>query len=33
MSCKLAFKWLDLYKVSTTVKDKNMYMLKELDGL
>ena len=33
MSRKLAFKWLGPYKISNTIKDKDIYMLKKLDGL
>ncbi len=33
MSRKLAFKWLGPYRISNAVKDKDTYMLEELDGL
>lgn len=33
MSCKLAFKWLGLSQISNTIKDKDTYILEELDRL
>lgn len=33
MSCKLVFKWLGLYKISNTIKGKDIYILEKLDGL
>lgn len=33
MSCKLFFKWLELYQIHNTIKDKGIYMLEKLDGL
>lgn len=32
ISRKLSFKWLGLYRIWNAVKDKEMYMLEELDG-
>ena len=33
MTCKFAFKWLSLYKIDDTIKDKSIYILKKLDRL
>ena len=33
LSHKLAFKWLDPYQIYNSVKDKDKYMLEELNGL
>ena len=33
ISRKLTFKWLGPYKITNVVKDKNTYILEELDGL
>ena len=32
MFCKLAFKWLGPYQIYNSLKDKDTYMLEELDG-
>lgn len=32
MFCKLSFKWLEPYQICDILKNKSMYILKELDG-